>query len=102
MLVEGRTALSRRDCHQDGLDILRADIEYTAKVGAFVDAKRLDKICRTEGECLGLFYLLGATVWRDMPLSEYRLRVDEIRVFYDVTNDAVEILALVPKSEAAA
>ena len=33
---------------------------------------------------------------------EYRLRVDEIRVFYDVTNDAVEILAIVPKSEAAA
>ena len=32
---------------------------------------------------------------------EYRLRVDEIRVFYDVTDDAVEILAIVPKPEAA-
>jgi mRNA interferase RelE/StbE len=32
---------------------------------------------------------------------EYRLRVDEIRVFYDVTDDAVELLAIVPKSEAA-
>ena len=32
---------------------------------------------------------------------EYRLRVDEIRVFYDVTDDAVEILAIVPKAEAA-
>ena len=33
---------------------------------------------------------------------EYRLRVDEIHVFYDATGDAVEILANVPKSEAAA
>ncbi len=33
---------------------------------------------------------------------EYRLRVDEIRVFYDVAGDAVEILAIVPKSEVAA
>jgi mRNA interferase RelE/StbE len=33
---------------------------------------------------------------------EYRLRVDEIRVFYDVTADTVEILAIVPKSEVAA
>ena len=31
---------------------------------------------------------------------EYRLRVDEIRVFYDVADDTVEILAIVPKSEA--
>ena len=39
---------------------------------------------------------------RGMRHPEYRLRVDEIRVFYDVTDDAVEILAIVPKSEAAA
>lgn len=32
---------------------------------------------------------------------EYRLRVDEIRVFYDVTAETVEVLAIVPKSEAA-
>ncbi|MBD2774426.1 type II toxin-antitoxin system RelE/ParE family toxin [Iningainema tapete] len=31
---------------------------------------------------------------------QYRLQVDEIRVFYDVTDEAVEILAIVPKSEA--
>ena len=31
---------------------------------------------------------------------EYRLRVGEIRVFYDVTGDTVEVLAVVAKSEA--
>ena len=34
---------------------------------------------------------------------QYRLRVgDEIRVFYDVTESSVEVLAIVPKSEAEA
>ena len=31
---------------------------------------------------------------------EYRMRVGDIRVFYDVTEHAVEILGIVPKSEA--
>jgi len=31
---------------------------------------------------------------------EYRLRIDEIRVFYDVKEDRVEILAIISKSEA--
>ena len=33
---------------------------------------------------------------------QYRLRVGEVRVFYDVTDDAVEVLAIVAKSEAEA
>ena len=33
---------------------------------------------------------------------QYRLRVDEVRVFYDVTQKAVEILAIVGKAEAEA
>ena len=32
---------------------------------------------------------------------QYRLRVGEMRVFYDVTEREVEILAIVPKSKAA-
>jgi mRNA interferase RelE/StbE len=32
---------------------------------------------------------------------QYRLRVDEIRVYYDITEDNVEILAIIPKSRAA-
>src|ERR671931_2797304 len=32
---------------------------------------------------------------------QYRLRVGEVRVFYDVTREAVEVLAIVTKDEAA-
>lgn len=31
---------------------------------------------------------------------QFRLRVGEVRVFYDVSEDVVEILAIVPKPEA--
>ena len=33
---------------------------------------------------------------------QYRLRVEEHRIFYDVSNDEVHVLAIVPKSDAAA
>lgn len=39
---------------------------------------------------------------RGVRRPQYRLRVGGIRVFYDVTENAVEVLAIVPKSEAAA
>ena len=39
---------------------------------------------------------------RGMRRPQYRLRVEELRVFYDVTEEAVEVLAIVAKSEAAA
>ncbi len=32
---------------------------------------------------------------------QYRLRVEEIRVFYDVVEGKVEVLAIIPKSRAA-
>jgi len=35
-----------------------------------------------------------------MSRPQYRLRVDEIRVFYDVVEATVEILAIIPKSKA--
>ena len=37
---------------------------------------------------------------RGLSRPQYRLRVDEVRVFYDVTTTTVEVLAIVPKSEA--
>src|SRR5713226_4061741 len=37
---------------------------------------------------------------RGMLRPQYRLRVDEVRVFYDVSGTTVEVLAIVPKSEA--
>ena len=38
---------------------------------------------------------------RGLSHPQYRLRVGEIRVFYDITGNHVEVLAIVPKSEAA-
>jgi len=37
---------------------------------------------------------------RGISRPQYRLRVDGIRIFYDVTEDQVQILAIVSKSEA--
>ena len=37
---------------------------------------------------------------RGLRRPQYRLRVDEVRVFYDVVGSTVEILAIVAKSEA--
>jgi mRNA-degrading endonuclease RelE of RelBE toxin-antitoxin system len=39
---------------------------------------------------------------RGLSRPQYRLRVDEVRVFYDVTAATVEVLAIVAKSEAEA
>jgi mRNA-degrading endonuclease RelE of RelBE toxin-antitoxin system len=37
---------------------------------------------------------------RGMARPQFRLRIDEVRVFYDVSSSTVEILAIVAKSEA--
>src|SRR5229473_1504384 len=37
---------------------------------------------------------------RGVSRPQYRLRVDEIRVFYDVKETTVEILAILPKADA--
>jgi mRNA interferase RelE/StbE len=37
---------------------------------------------------------------RGLDRPEYRLRVEDVRVFYDVSNSTVEILAIVSKAEA--
>src|SRR6266446_3540091 len=37
---------------------------------------------------------------RGISHPQYRLRVEDVRVFYDVTEATVEVLAIVPKSEA--
>ncbi|MBI4602542.1 MAG: type II toxin-antitoxin system RelE/ParE family toxin [Planctomycetes bacterium] len=38
---------------------------------------------------------------RGLERPRYRLRIDEFRVFYDVKEGTVEVLAIVPKSQAA-
>lgn len=37
---------------------------------------------------------------RGLSRPQYRLRIDDIRVFYDITEKIVEILAIIPKSRA--
>jgi mRNA-degrading endonuclease RelE of RelBE toxin-antitoxin system len=37
---------------------------------------------------------------RGLSRPQYRLRVEDVRVFYDVTEKSVEVLAIVPKDEA--
>jgi mRNA interferase RelE/StbE len=37
---------------------------------------------------------------RGLRQPQYRLRVNDVRVFYDVSGTAVEVLAIVPKLEA--
>lgn len=37
---------------------------------------------------------------RSLSHPQFRLRVGEVRIFYDVSGKTVEILAIVPKSEA--
>ena len=37
---------------------------------------------------------------RGMARPQYRLRVEEVRVFYDISGSSVEVLAIVPKPEA--
>jgi mRNA interferase RelE/StbE len=39
---------------------------------------------------------------RGMRQPQFRLRVGDLRVFYDVTNEAVEVLAIVAKAQAQA
>ena len=38
---------------------------------------------------------------REVASPQYRLRVGEVRVFYDVVGERIEVLAIVAKSEAA-
>ncbi len=38
---------------------------------------------------------------RGLSKPQYRLRVDDVRIFYDVLGDQVQVLAIVPKSGAA-
>lgn len=38
---------------------------------------------------------------RGLSRPQFRLRIDEVRVFYDVSEDSVEVLGIVEKSKAA-
>lgn len=38
---------------------------------------------------------------RELARPQYRLRVDDIRIFYDIVDDVVEIIAIIAKADAA-
>ncbi len=38
---------------------------------------------------------------RELARPQYRLRIDDVRVYYDIVEDLVEIIAVVAKSQAA-
>lgn len=38
---------------------------------------------------------------RELARPQYRLRVDDIRIFYDIVDNVVEIIAVIAKSQAA-
>ena len=59
-------------------DALETHLRYTPSKGSKSRIKRLRGVSR----------------------PQFRLRVDEVRVYYDVTEDTVEILAIIDKSEA--
>lgn len=39
---------------------------------------------------------------RGLSQPQYRLRIEDLRVFYDVTEEEVQVLAIIPKAEAQA
>ncbi len=49
-----------------------------------------------------LFPAIAAQVFEQFSRPQYRLLIGEMRVFYDVEKQDVEVLAIVPKSKAAA
>lgn len=74
----------------DDLRRLRADIRATVKVG-------LETHLRNEPRKTSRSRIKRL---RGLAQPQYRLRIGDVRVFYDVTESTVEILAIVSKSEA--
>src|SRR5262245_46813 len=76
----------------EGLKTLRADFQSSVR-----DANQLH--LRQEPTKLSKSRIKRL---RGLDRPQYRLRVNEVRVFYDVTETAVEVLAIVPKEQAEA
>ena len=75
-------------------------VEDLKRLSASVRARvrsALEKHLRNEPEKAGRSRIKRL---RGIRRPQYRLRVDEVRVFYDVSGTAVEVLAIVAKSEA--
>lgn len=74
----------------EDLKRLRANVRVTVRVALETHLRHeLERASRSRIKRL-----------RGLLRPQYRLRVDEVRVFYDVSGATVEVLAIVPKSEA--
>ena len=100
-----------RDCPRSGYNLARMRREIVFAPQAAGDEKRLraneratvrDKIKQHLRHDATKTSRSRIKRLRGLKQPQYRLRVDDIRVFYDVTEETVEILAIVPKADAAA
>jgi len=76
--IQDLKRLSARDC-----SIVRDEMEKQLRYEP-------DKVSKSRGKRL-----------RGIRRPQYRLRVGEIRIFYDIVEEMVEVLAIVQKSDAA-
>ena len=75
-----------------GLKALRADFQASVRDAIELHLRHEPtKVSKSRIKCL-----------RGLDRPQYRLRVNEVRVFYDVTETAVEVLAIIPKEQAQA
>jgi mRNA-degrading endonuclease RelE of RelBE toxin-antitoxin system len=76
----------------EGLKTLRADFQATVRDAIELHLRHEPaKVSKSRIKRL-----------RGLDRPQYRLRVNEVRVFYDVTETAVEVLAIVTKEQAKA
>jgi mRNA-degrading endonuclease RelE of RelBE toxin-antitoxin system len=76
---------------QEDLDELKANVRTEVREGIETHLRhKPEKLSRSRIKRL-----------RKLSQPQYRLRIGEVRVFYDVREQNVEVLAIVPKSEAA-
>ncbi len=115
--VEGGQPRIPRECVQpeltfwlwSGYNIARLRYEILLAPEAAADIKRLKANLRVEvRDAIGkhLRHEPGKTSrsrikrLRGVSHPQYRIRIGELRVFYDISEDVVEVLAIVPKSAA--
>jgi len=75
-------------------DLMHLDAHYRAEVKDAIERCLRHEPTRTSRSRIKRL--------RGISRPQYRLRVGEVRVFYDVTHSSVEVLAIVAKSQAEA
>ncbi len=78
---------------------MRRDIILAPEAAADLQALRMERHLRHEPTKTSRSRIKRL---KGVQRPQYRLRVEDIRIFYDVRDDAVEVLAIVSKSGAAA